>query len=381
MTEQPAPETLSGPRTGTNAERAVRAFRAMRAHLAVPELDLYRESVLDGTSGNPYAYLWPFEEAAKATLCMAGLPDVGTEYRADVAACGRGRERYWDAGGRFCLSRRPSYASYVLPPLGQGGDTFFDDNTWCALDLVQQHRMFGDEATLDRAATVFEFVVAGWSRDRRPHPGGLFWVDAGWNRDRGAATNTGAAVLALHLHELTRPTTMEYVDRAHQLYEWARAALRVTGGPTADLYHDKLLGDGGTDPTQWTYNQGTAVAAGVMLHRLTGEARYLNEAQATADAALAHYGAAGFVGQPLIFTAIFFRNLLQLVPVTGTAAYRDAMQAFADHLWDDSAVHDGATDLFRHDRSSTAYTLLDQAAAVQLFALLAWPASQYDRLA
>ena len=88
------------------AERAVRAYRAMREHLAVPELDLYRESVPASTSGKPYAYVWPFEEAAKATLYMAGLPRVGAEYRAAVASCGRGRAPYWAARGRRCLSRR-----------------------------------------------------------------------------------------------------------------------------------------------------------------------------------------------------------------------------------------------------------------------------------
>lgn len=364
-----------------NAERAVNAYRAMREHLAVPALDLYRESVPDSTSGKPYAYVWPFEEAAKATLYMAGLPVVGAAYRADVSACGRGRERYWDARGSFCLSRKASYASYPVPPSGEGGDTFYDDNSWCALDLVQQHRMFGDEAALARAASVFEFISAGWSRDRRSYPGGLFWVDARWNRDRGAATNGGAAALALHLHELTRPSTMGYVDEAHRLYEWLRATLLITSGPMAGLYHDKVLGDGRIDTTQWIYNQGTAVAAGVMLQRLTGEARYLAEARATADAALAQYGADGFWSQPLIFTAIFFRNLLQLHAETDEPTYRDAMQAFADRLWHDRTAHDPSTGLFRHDRASAAYTLLDQAAAVQVFALLAWPAEQYRRLA
>src|SRR3712207_454973 len=154
----------SGTPAAVHVERAVRAYRAMREHLAVPDLGLYRESVPETTSGNPYAYVWPFEEAAKATLSMAGLPGVGAEYRAAVAESGRGRERYWDAGGRHCLSRLPSYASYALPPLGSGGDTFYDDNCWCALDLVQQHRMFGDEPALARAVTTFEFISAGWCR-------------------------------------------------------------------------------------------------------------------------------------------------------------------------------------------------------------------------
>lgn len=365
----------------TYAERAAHAFQAMQAHLLVPDLDLYRESWPTSTSGKPYAYVWPFEEAAKATLYMAGLPAAGEQYSAAVAACWRGRERYWDAHGRHCLSGRPSYASFVVPPHGLGGDTFYDDNTWCALDLVMEYRMFGDRAALDRAATVFQFVVGGWSRDRRPHPGGLFWVDARWNRDRGAATSFGAVALALQLHALTSPPTMELLDHAHRIYEWARATLLVGSGPLAGLYHDKVLGDGQVDSTQWVYNQGTAVAAGVMLHRVTRDAAYLGHAHATAKATLAFYGADGFMSQPAIFVAIFFRNLLQLDAIDGRPGYQLAMQAYADRVWGDPSLHDQRTGLFRLDRSSEAYTLLDQAAMVQLFALLAWPRTGYGLLA
>jgi hypothetical protein len=153
-----------------------------------------------------------------------------------------------------------------------------------------------------------------------------------------------------------------------------------------------------------------------MLHRVTGEAIYLEQARATADAALAWYGARGYQGQPAIFVAIFFRNLLQLAalagslstdspdyraaqtgspstgstsadstsadsPSIGSPAYRKAMLAYADRAWDNPAIHDPATDLFRFDGPKTPCTLLDQAAMVQMYALAAWPESQYGLLA
>ena len=205
--------------------------------------------------------------------------------------------------------RKPSFASYPPLPLGQGGDTYFDDNTWVALDLVQAHRMRvaglmrGREVVLERARALFELVAAGWCRDPRPYPGGVYWVDAAWNRDRGAAVTAGLAVLALHLHDLTTPETFpdsevesaatraRYLDVALTAYRWLRDTLWIADGSEAGLYHDKVLGDGGIDGSQWIYNQGVAIAAGVMLHRMTGEAAYLEQARATADAALAWYGA------------------------------------------------------------------------------------------
>jgi hypothetical protein len=362
----------------------------MQRHLYLDGARLYRESVPGAAGGNPFAYLWPFEEAAKATLCVRGLPEISRRYADDLEDV-VDRQAYWQPLRLGGLVRKPSYASYPPLPLGQGGDTYFDDNTWVALDLVQAHRMRlaglmgGREVVLDRARALFELVAAGWCRDPRPHPGGVYWVDAAWNRDRGAAVTAGLAALALHLRELAGPDDGEdgarYLDTALAAYRWLRETLWIADGPAAGLYHDKVLGDGTVDASQWIYNQGVAVAAGVMLYRATGETAYLERARVTADAGLAWYGAPEYRGQPAIFVAIFFRNLLQLAALTGSPTYRLAMQAYADRAWDDPAIHDAASDLFRFAGRSTPCTLLDQAAMVQLYALAAWPEQQYGLLA
>jgi len=379
-------------------ERATRAYAAMQRYLYLDGARLYRESVPGVPGGNPFAYLWPFEEAAKATLCMRGIPEIGQRYADDLENV-VDRQAYWQPVRVAGVVRKPSFASYPPLPLGQGGDTYFDDNTWVALDLVQAHRMRmaglmrGREIVLERARTLFELVVAGWCRDPRPYPGGVYWVDAAWNRDRGAAVTAGLAVLALHLHELTTLETSpdsevelaaaraRYLDVALTAYGWLRETLWIADGSEAGLYHDKVLGDGGIDGSQWIYNQGVAIAAAAMLHRVTGESTYLEQARATADAALAWYGARGYAGQPAIFVAIFFRNLLQLSALTGDTANRSAMEAYANRAWDDPAIHDPATDLFRFEGAASPCTLLDQSAMVQLLALLAWPEEQYGLLA
>ena len=412
-------------RRTSNAERALKAYAAMQRHLYLDGARLYRETVPVAAGANPFAYVWPFEEAAKATQCLLALPhaeQAGQRLGADVEDRQAGRRAYWQPRRADGLTRRPSYASYPPHPLGQGGDTYFDDNAWIALDLIQLYRMgldgsFGPGshryrahqhvALLDRAALLFELIAAGWcsgtgAADARRYPGGVYWVDAGWNRDRGCAVTAGLTVLALHLHELTAPETTGYLDLALRAYTWLRDTLLIVDGPMAGLYHDKVLGDGAIDQSQWIYNQGVVIAAGVMLDRVSGNlplARtrergsggegpdYLAHARATANVALTWYGAQAYAGQPAIFTAIFLRNLLQLAARlqsddTATAvAYHAAMQAFGDRVWDDPAIHDPATDLFRFDGPDRACTLLDQAAMVQIYALLGWPPERYGLLA
>ena len=153
-------------------------------------------------------------------------------------------------------------------------------------------------------------------------------------------------------------------------YRWLRDTLdrRRPGG---GLYHDKVLGDGGIDTTQWIYNQGVSIAAGVMLHRADGEGNLPGASPATADAALAWYGAREYQGQPAIFVAIFFRNLLSLAPDPATPAteLRCRRTPIAPGTTRPSTIPPPTCS---GSRASSPCTLLDQAAMVQILALLAW---------
>ena len=58
------------------------------------------------------------------------------------------------------------------------------------------------------------------------------------------------------------------------------------------------------------------------------------------------------------------------------------MQAYADRAWDEPVdPRSRPTDLFHLDRAPQPHTLLDQAAMVQIYALLGWPAERYGLLA
>jgi hypothetical protein len=349
------------------ADRALLALRALDRHFpAGPEL--LREGIPYLPGENPYAYNWPLVRAWAALLDVAGMPGAGAEPLAAAGRLGASLERYWDARGN-----PPGYTSYVVPPLGPGGDKFYDDNAWAGLAHVQHHRLTGDPAALARARQVFELLADGWDDNPiHPSPGGVFWVRADWNRDRNVVSNAPSAGLALHLHTLTGEAS--YVQWAERMYAWTRRTLLAPDG----LYWDHIDLDGAIERSQWTYNQGTMIGAGVLLHRATGDPAYLDDARRTADIALERYGRGhGYAEQPLAFNAIFFRNLLLLQAQTGDGKYRRALQAYADEVW--RTARDPNSGLF-HTGPTGPFTLLDQAAAIQLYALLAWPPPTYGRL-
>jgi len=346
----------------TNRDRAVASYQVMQEYFYVPDVQLYRETA-PTWEGNPYAYHWPFSRAVAATTNLAWLPGIGGDYRDDLQDRLVGSEPYWDTG-----HDPPGYASYVVAPLGGGGDLFYDDNAWTGLNLVKIYRLTNDDAILERAGQVFDVLVSGWDDDAsHPAPGGVFWVDAGWSRDRNVVSTGTAAQLGLHLYQLTGE--QHYLDWALRMYEWVYAHLLAPNG----LFWDHIDLAGTIEMTEWSYNQGTMIGANILLARITGEELYRERAVAIAGAAQAYFGEADrLFGQPPEFLAIYFENLLMLYSIHPDPAYLDTIRNYADRVWE--TRRDPATGLFTF---SNPVRLQEHAAVVHIFALLAWAPDDY----
>jgi hypothetical protein len=228
--------------------------------------------------------------------------------------------------------------------------------------------MRGDD--LARAAEIFRFITSRGGAGSWPdRPGGIFWVDTAANRDRGTYCSMAAASLGRQLAALGR-TDQDYRGWASRLQAWVDAHLYDA---LDGLCADKILGsDGSLDSTRWSYNQGAAIDACTLSYLSSRAVTDLQRAERLTDAGLAYFGARDrFAAQPAIFNAIFFRNALPLAPLTHGARrqrIRNAMQSYADSAWREFRAPNG---LFSFDRSRNAYELLDQAAMVQIYALLA----------
>ncbi|MCW3097578.1 MAG: glycoside hydrolase [Chthonomonadaceae bacterium] len=77
----------------------------------------------------------------------------------------------------------------------------------------------------------------------------------------------------------------DYLDTAKRLYVWTNAHLQDTGG----LYWDNVKFDGRVEKTKFTYNTALMLRADALLHKITGEQKYLEEAEQVAKASEAHW--------------------------------------------------------------------------------------------
>jgi predicted alpha-1,6-mannanase (GH76 family) len=337
--------TIIGSATGdTNAYRAAVAFWAMRHEFLDPGTGTYRETA----GADDEAAAWPYSQALAATIAMTAVPKRGRLYVREARRRIGGLERY--------IRRDGAYTA------GAGsGDVYYDDNEWIALELVQWWKLHRDRRSLVRAAQLFGVVQRGWDRDgRHPCPGGIFWTDAKGNDDRNTVTTATGALLAMRLYEATH--NRFYVKWARQMLGWVETCMLAPDG----LLWDHLGLDGERDETHWSYNQGTAIGAYVLLYRLARDRDALHHAEALADASLAYFDATPDGREPPYFLAIFFRNLLALAAVDGNRHYRDAADAYANAAWERSRI--AGTNVFKF--GSSAPTLLGQAAMVQIYAAL-----------
>jgi predicted alpha-1,6-mannanase (GH76 family) len=351
------------------ASRAQATYAALQRYFYDPATSFYLQTY-PRTGANPWSYVWPFTQAMCATQVMAGLPAIGRRYRRDVLDRYRALDAYWNI-----QTTPPRHDSYLVPPYGQGGTTFYDDNEWIALGFLQRHTMArnGDSAALRRAGQIFDLVIAAWDTDPdHPDPGGVFWSQNPANGNRNTVSNAPGAEVGLHLYLATREP--RYLEWSIRMYEWVRHNMLASNG----LYWDHIDLAGTVDTTQWSYNQGVMIGAGLLLYRATGKPSYLSDARDTAAAALTYYADdERYFTQPAQFNAIFFSNLLQLWVDDPDPAYRRAMRWYADESY--RRFHDPVSGLYRFNGTNPV-PLLDQAAMARIEGMLAWTPNNYRTL-
>jgi predicted alpha-1,6-mannanase (GH76 family) len=247
----------------------------------------------------------------------------------------------------------------VTPPLGGGGDRYYDDNAWIGLALVRHHELTEEPKLLLLARRVFSFVVSGWTDEETwASPGGIRWKEPKSNRSRNTCVNGSASELAARLFEKTGEST--YLEWATRIYHWTREALSDSEG----LYDDQVAPNGSRTRTIWSYNQGSMIGAGVLLHKHTGEPTYLGHARGTAATYIEQRGTPELMTQDPAFNAVFFRNLFLLDPEQSDDRFHSMAADYGSFMWDHMRLRNG---LFVGNGSA----LNNAAAMMQLYALLA----------
>jgi hypothetical protein len=316
-------------------QEAMASYRALQKNLYEPSVRLYQG--LPSNSCDPYSCLWPFTNAMAGTEFLYASPGA-SRYAPDVKARLHGLLAYADLKeiSPSGASQPRAFQSAVAPPEGPGGNTYYDDNAWAALDLLDGYQLTGNPKYLKLAQDTFNFVIPGWDTSQTDGcPGGVFWEDLSGSQ-RNTTANAGNAEVGSELYELTKDSAD--LSWATRMYEWVNTCLESPSG----LYYDHVNPGGSVNTTIWSYNQGTMIGAGVLLYQITGNASYLTAAQRTAGAAVSYFGTGSTLqNQGPAFNAIYFRDLFVLGQVQSNSAFSSEAQAYAAYMWTQRATPSG----------------------------------------
>ena len=291
------------------------------------------------------SHAWPFSQALAAHIAVAAVPSL--HGKAAVRARLATLEHRFRKGPTYTASPR--------------GSVYLDDNEWLADDFLDWNAVSGDGVSLERAAAIFAAVADAWD-DAPKHPcsGGVFWTSAPGNHDRNTVSTANGAVIGLRLYQVTHNAS--YLIWARTMLAWLDRCMLAPNG----LYWDHINLAGTVNTAEWSYNQGSVIAADVLLYRTTGDSTVLARAERLADRSIAYFDSRWKHGEPPEFAALFFRGLLSLADTDGRADYVAAAEQYADDSW--SNERDPRTGLFRF---AGGPDLLQQAGLVQLYAALA----------
>lgn len=209
-----------------------------------------------------------------------------------------------------------------------GGEPYYDDNAWVVLGLYEYAKALGNDEYMELSADILEYVLSGESED-----GGIYWKESVVSRN---TCSTAPAILGALLH-YQETGDEELLNTAIRLYDWTVDVLR---DPSDYLYWDNAIKqEDGTElveRTKWTYNTGTMIWAGVLLHEITGEERFLNDANLSIESSLNTFytfnearNSSYFTPTPW-FNLYLFRGYVEHAKHTGEEKYVDALIHAAD---------------------------------------------------
>ncbi len=272
----------------------------IQATFWMPEQNLYREE----TKANKPAFVWSASVQLSA-LAAAARVDHDT-YAEPLRRLANTLHSYWDT--------RQGLEGFAAEPLPAHADRYYDDNAWMVLALLETYTALHDPQYETWAEETFRFVLSG---EDNQLGGGIYWREPD-RATKNTCSTAPAIVAALRLYETNGKP--EYVAAAQRLYEWTNARLQDRDG----LFWDHIQLDGQVDRSKWSYNSALMIESNIEFYKLTGDSKYLAEAQRIARAAQAQWVRAetGAIADEAHFAHLLAEAFLSLYEQDGEVRWR-----------------------------------------------------------
>lgn len=302
---------------------------------------LYVENT--GKTEHPFSYLWP--------LCAL----VQAANEVEAVKKGDPMQKVLLAIKQYYNPKAPAPGYQALPYQFKKDTRFYDDNQWIAIAALDAYKRTKQRYYLTLAKQIYTFMMTGYDAQAG---GGLYWEE-GKLDSKNACSNGPGIIVALRLFEVTKDKSC--LDNALKIYNWVNAHLR---SPNALFYDAIKIPSLKIDSALYTYNTGTMLQSNVLLHKLTGDKKYLDEAYLIAKSAKAHFFKNGRLPREYWFNAVMLRGFVELYQLDKDKAWINFFMEDASRVWQTETDENGLIGRKPEKR------LIDQAAMLEIFATL-----------
>ncbi|MDZ7691173.1 MAG: glycoside hydrolase family 76 protein [Balneolaceae bacterium] len=207
----------------------------------------------------------------------------------------------------------------------------YDDIMWWVISLARAHSIIGKKIYLEQSISGFDRV---WRDSHDAEDGGMYWNFD--HHGKNACINYPTVIAAIRLYQITG--NKEYLRKAKSVYSWAHENLFQ---PSTGRVADHKIGDDPPGFEDYTYNQGTAIGAAVMLYKETGKKGYLEDAISAADYTKNEMSneegilpAEGDWNEQGVLKAIFARYIDMLIEEAGQDQYLPWLRKNINTAWE-----------------------------------------------
>jgi len=243
------------------------------------------------------------------------------------------------------------------------GSRYYDDNEWVGIAALDAYARTKKKSDLALGKEMYDFIMSGYTQVLG---GGIYWKE-GSTSSKNTCSNGPGAIVALQMYEATKEKA--YLDTALKIIDWTNAKLQTP----EKLYWDNIsVKDDRISKAILSYNTGTMLESYVYLYEITGQKKYLDEANAIADASLFFFYGKDKFRDDYWFNAVLLRGYQHLLKYNKDTKY---IIDFKKCL--DAALKEDRNEKGLFTGRDGVKNLVDHGGMLEILARYAWLESRY----
>ncbi|MDB5002558.1 MAG: glycoside hydrolase family 76 [Mucilaginibacter sp.] len=256
----------------------------------------------------------------------------------------------------------PGYTDYIMKL--KPGERYYDDNEWIGIAALDAYARTKKKSDLALGKMMYDFVMTGYDQALG---GGVYWKEGDLS-SKNTCSNGPAALVALQLYQATK--NKAYLDTALKIVNWTNSKLQTP----AKLYYDNIrVRNGSIGKATFSYNTGTMLESYVYLYEITGDKKYLNEANVIADSSLEFFYGRDKFRDGYWFNAVLLRAYQHLLKYNKDTKYIIGFKKCLDNSLKNEKNEQG---LFTG--RDGVQNLVEHGGMLEILARYAWLESHYN---